>query len=193
MDENDVRDENDENDQDDENEAELRHETAETALTFASPIGPLTLVERDGALGAVYLRDDARLRGVAGAAARPSSLLSEARAQLEAYFRGARRTFDLPLAPRGTAFQHAVWSELARIPFAQTRTYRDVARAIGRPDACRAVGAANGRNPLAIVVPCHRVVGTGGALTGYAGGLPAKRWLLACERRAMTGPARVAW
>ena len=98
--------------------------------------------------------------------------------QLLEYFDGARREFDLALRPEGTAFQQAVWSELVRVPYGERVTYGDLARKVGRPDAVRAVGAANGANPIAIVIPCHRVVGSDGSLTGYGAGLPAKRWLL---------------
>ncbi len=101
--------------------------------------------------------------------------------QLAEYFRGARHRFELPLAPRGTDFQQMVWRALAAIPYGQTRSYGEIARAIGRPRAVRAVGAANGRNPLPIVVPCHRVIGSDGSLTGFAGGLAAKTCLLELE------------
>jgi methylated-DNA-[protein]-cysteine S-methyltransferase len=110
-------------------------------------------------------------------------VLSAARTQLDQYFAGQRRDFDLPLCPAGTAFQRAVWGELMRIPFAATTSYGDVASRVGRPRAVRAVGAANGRNPIALIVPCHRVIGSDGTLTGYGGGLPIKRWLLAHEQR----------
>jgi methylated-DNA-[protein]-cysteine S-methyltransferase len=101
--------------------------------------------------------------------------------QLAEYFRGQRRRFDLPLAPPGTDFQRAVWQALADIPYGETRSYGEIARAIGKPSAVRAVGAANGRNPLPIVVPCHRVIGSDGSLTGFAGGLAAKTCLLELE------------
>ena len=101
--------------------------------------------------------------------------------QLAEYFRGARHRFELPLAPRGTDFQQLVWRALAAIPYGQTRSYGEIARAIGKPRAVRAVGAANGRNPLPIVVPCHRVIGSDGSLTGFAGGLAAKTCLLELE------------
>jgi len=107
--------------------------------------------------------------------------------QLEAYFRGELMTFDLPLAPRGTDFQTRVWQALRAIPFGQTRSYREIAVAIGTPLAVRAVGAANGRNPLSLIVPCHRVIGSSGKLTGYAGGIDRKRWLLQHERANFTG------
>ncbi len=106
------------------------------------------------------------------------------RRQLSEYFSGRRTSFDLPLAPRGTAFQQRVWAELVAIPFGGRATYGELARRIGRPAASRAVGAANGANPIAIVIPCHRVVGSDGSLTGYGGGLPLKRWLLAHEAGA---------
>ena len=101
--------------------------------------------------------------------------------QLAEYFDGQRRAFDLPLAPNGTEFQRRVWSSLGKIPWGETRSYRDIAQDIGKPAAVRAVGAANGRNPLPIVVPCHRVIGSDGSLTGFAGGIAAKKTLLALE------------
>ncbi|TCS93694.1 methylated-DNA--[protein]-cysteine S-methyltransferase [Pseudofulvimonas gallinarii] len=110
-----------------------------------------------------------------------SPILDAAAAQLRDYFEGRRNTFDLPLSPRGTAFQRRVWDELLRIPYGRTISYGELARRVGNPSASRAVGAANGRNPLPIVVPCHRVIGTGGALTGFAGGLPIKAFLLRLE------------
>lgn len=108
-------------------------------------------------------------------------VLARAVEQLEEYFAGRRRAFDLPLAPRGTMFQLDVWSALRAIEYGATRSYADIARLVGRPNAVRAVGAANGANPLPIVVPCHRVIGSNGSLTGFGGGLPAKRWLLDFE------------
>ncbi|MGY3942257.1 methylated-DNA--[protein]-cysteine S-methyltransferase [Aeromonas tecta] len=102
--------------------------------------------------------------------------------QFEAYFAGRLQHFDLPLAARGTPFQQAVWQALCEIPYGETLSYLDIAQAIGNPKAMRAVGAANGQNPLSIIVPCHRVIGRNGNLTGYGGGLPIKRWLLALEQ-----------
>ena len=110
-----------------------------------------------------------------------NDVLQETRRQLEEYFGGTRRGFELPLSPQGTGFQREVWSALALIPYGGTCTYRDLAQRIGRPSAMRAVGAANGRNPLPIVLPCHRVIGADGALTGFAGGLPTKAFLLRLE------------
>jgi methylated-DNA-[protein]-cysteine S-methyltransferase len=111
-----------------------------------------------------------------------NALLVEAVRQLRAYFEGQLRRFDLPLDLVGTEFQRRVWMELTRIPYGQTRSYQEMASAIGAPKAVRAVGAANGANPVAIVVPCHRVIGAGGKLVGYGGGLPLKRRLLSLER-----------
>ena len=154
------------------------------SLTIDSPLGPLRLVADEGALTGVYLPSQP------APAARPGQapVLARAAAQLAEYFAGARRDFDVPLAPRGTGFQERVWRELARIPCGETRSYGELARAIGRPSASRAVGAANGKNPISILVPCHRVIGGSGALTGYAGGLAAKRWLLEHEARLLGAP-----
>ncbi len=111
------------------------------------------------------------------------AVLTACAAQLAEYFTGVRQHFELPLAAKGTTFQHAVWDALADIPYGELRSYRDIARTIGNPRAVRAVGAANGRNPLPIVVPCHRVIGSNGSLTGFAGGLGAKAYLLKLEAR----------
>jgi len=118
----------------------------------------------------------------AGAAHRPGQPpLPEVRRQLAEYFAAERREFTLSLAPHGTAFERGVWRALAAIPYGETRSYAEVAMAIGRPTACRAVGRANGRNPIAVVIPCHRVIGSDGSLTGYGGGLELKRLLLDLE------------
>jgi methylated-DNA-[protein]-cysteine S-methyltransferase len=141
-----------------------------------SPVGPLRLVAEDGRLAGVHWPHQPEgLDGVEGV---DEPVLEAAARQLDEYFGGRRREFDLPLSPRGTVFQLRVWEALEGIGFGETRTYGELASALGRPTASRAVGAANGRNPLSIVVPCHRVIGASGALTGYAGGLAAKRWLL---------------
>ncbi|MBB3190595.1 methylated-DNA--[protein]-cysteine S-methyltransferase [Halomonas cerina] len=113
--------------------------------------------------------------------ARPSEVTDRARVQLTEYFAGTRRSFDLPLAPAGTDFQRRVWQALAAIPYGETRDYGEIAEQLGQRHSQRAVGAANGKNPIAIVVPCHRVIGRDGRLTGYAGGLGRKQWLLAHE------------
>ena len=117
------------------------------------------------------------------AGSRAAAILAKTQAQLEEYFAGKRRDFDLPLDVRGTEFQKRVWEQLRRIPFGKTASYGDIARRIGSVNACRAVGAANGRNPISIIVPCHRVIGANGALTGFGGGLEAKAFLLEHEAR----------
>jgi len=156
-----------------------------TTMTMRSPIGPLRLVARAEALAGVYLADQ---RGPDVAAVeQPSRVLVSAAAQLAAYFAGERQDFDLALGAAGTSFQQLVWRALTRIPFGETWSYGQLAREISRPLASRAVGFANSRNPLAIIVPCHRVIGASGELTGYAGGMPAKRWLLDHERAHATG------
>jgi methylated-DNA-[protein]-cysteine S-methyltransferase len=146
---------------------------------FDSPVGRLTLVSEDGVLTALHL-PAAQLPPLPEPSADP--VLELAAAQLAEYFAGHRRDFELPLDARGTAFQRAVWSALRDIPYAATTSYGAIATRVGRPRAVRAVGAANGRNPLAIIIPCHRVIGSDGGLTGYGGGLPTKRWLLGHER-----------
>ncbi len=110
-----------------------------------------------------------------------NAVLQATRAQLEEYFSGARQQFDLPLAPQGTPFQQEVWHTLATIPYGETISYAQLAQRVGKPTAMRAVGAANGRNPLPIVLPCHRVIGADGSLTGFGGGLPTKQFLLELE------------
>ncbi|MYL97495.1 methylated-DNA--[protein]-cysteine S-methyltransferase [Novosphingobium sp. FGD1] len=149
---------------------------------MASPVGELTLLAGDDGLAAVLWQDERPGRVVAGPA-EPGGhpMLDAAQDQLNAYFEGRLRRFDLPLDFRGTDFQRAVWRALLDIPYGETRSYGEIARALGRPGASRAVGAANGRNPISIVAPCHRVIGSGGGLTGFAGGLAAKTWLLRLE------------
>jgi methylated-DNA-[protein]-cysteine S-methyltransferase len=142
--------------------------------SLETPIGPLRLSAEDGRLSRVEFAASADVRSA-------EPVLLEAEAQLSAYFAGELRHFDLPLAPRGTAFQLSVWDALLEIPYGATTSYSGLAAAIGRPSSCRAVGAANGRNPLAVIVPCHRVIGAARALTGYGGGLERKRMLLALE------------
>lgn len=153
---------------------------------IASPVGDLTLVASERGLTAILWENDNPRRVPLGplSAVPDHPVLIAAGRQLTAYFAGELTRFDLPLDFRGTEFQRSVWTALLTIPFGETRSYADIARMIGRPDAVRAVGAANGRNPISIIAPCHRVVGSGGALTGFAGGLAAKRYLLALEGRA---------
>jgi methylated-DNA-[protein]-cysteine S-methyltransferase len=146
-----------------------------------SPIGRLRLVADAQGLNEIWFERECQERAIPPAWVHAPAALAAARRQLEDYFAGTRHTFDLPLHPAGTPFQLAVWAELARIPYGATISYGELARRIGQPRAMRAVGAANGRNPLPIVVPCHRVIGADGSLTGFGGGLPIKRFLLALE------------
>jgi methylated-DNA-[protein]-cysteine S-methyltransferase len=153
--------------------------------TYDSPVGMLTLVAGPTGLRAVAWPDrDWRHVGLGGADVETgtSSVLDQAAQELDEYFAGGRTAFDVPLELEGTPFQLAAWHALARIPYGETRSYAEQAARIGRPAAVRAVGAANGRNPVSIVLPCHRVVGSDGALRGFGGGLDAKEWLLRHER-----------
>lgn len=153
--------------------------------TIPSPTGDLTLIASDAGLTAILWGDDPAMqaRYAPRRQDRDHSVIAATIRQLEEYFAGTRTSFDLPLDPVGTAFQRDVWRALLTIPYGETRSYADLACAIGRPTATRAVGAANGRNPLPIVTPCHRVIGSNGRLTGFAGGLPNKQLLLALEER----------
>lgn len=145
-------------------------------FTMQSPLGFLTITEENGAVTALSF-------GGTQETPPPTPLLREAYRQLTAYFSGTLRHFSLPLSPHGTPFQTAVWQALCAIPYGQKRTYGEIAAAIGRPNACRAVGMACHVNPIAIVMPCHRVIGKGGSLTGYAGGLATKQFLLSLEQK----------
>lgn len=147
----------------------------------ASPLGDLTLVADDGVLAGVYFADHIRRPAAERFGSRSDSIFEPAVSQLREYFAGTRHRFDLPLAPRGTDFQRRVWQLLREIPYGETRSYGALARQLGNAGLAREVGAANGRNPLSIIVPCHRVVGADGRLVGYAGGLERKRFLLALE------------
>jgi methylated-DNA-[protein]-cysteine S-methyltransferase len=153
-------------------------------VVLTSPLGDLTVVARDGAIthvlmdAAKHRPDDTVLGVVADPSEEPFAAAAE---QLEAYFAGRLRTFDLPLAPRGEDFQQRVWALLRTIPYGEIRSYGDLALALGDRNLAQAVGTANGRNPIAVVIPCHRVIGADGALVGYAGGLARKRLLLALE------------
>ena len=148
-----------------------------------SPVGPLTLVVTDaGALAALYLTDQRHgPESDADLGERDDTVAQDAVAQLAEYFAGERTTFDVALDPTGTDFQRRVWEALRDIPYGTTETYGHLAERIGSPRGTRAVGAATGRNPIGIIVPCHRLVGATGDLTGYAGGLERKRWLLDLE------------
>jgi methylated-DNA-[protein]-cysteine S-methyltransferase len=146
-----------------------------------SPMGPLTVASTEKGIASIHFGN-----AVPAGAVTDSSANQEPVEQLKEYFEGRRTQFDLQLDVEGTPFQKAVWGELLRIPYGETRTYGEIAKAIGRPAAARAVGMANHENPIAVVIPCHRVVGRDGSLTGYAGGLHLKAQLLSIERRHRT-------
>lgn len=172
------------------------------ARRIASPVGNLALaVDGEGRLVRLAFQDHEGPGAIERTAARAGESVaweredageggpcSEAASQLAAYVRSERVTFDLPLAPRGTPFQRLVWDELGRIPLGATVTYRELAARIGRPAAIRAAGRANATNPIGIIIPCHRVIGSDGSLTGYGGGMDAKRWLLDFEAATATVP-----
>lgn len=151
------------------------------STTMDSPVGVLTLHSNGAALTGLEFENPKY--PLAAAPHGSDIVLDAARRQLDQYFAGKRKSFDLAVAPSGTAFQQRVWSALQRIPFGDTWSYGALARAIGKPAASRAVGLANGRNPIAIVIPCHRVIGADGSLTGYGGGMERKSWLLRLEGR----------
>jgi methylated-DNA-[protein]-cysteine S-methyltransferase len=157
-----------------------------------SPLGPLTLIASGGALTGLYMngRTPASADAAGAAEGADAAVLDEAVRQLSEYFGGQRQAFDLPLALEGTAFQRLVWDALLGIGYGQTVSYGQLADQIGQPTAARAVGLANGRNPVSIIVPCHRVVGADGSLTGYGGGLDNKQRLLELEQRVSRGAAR---
>jgi methylated-DNA-[protein]-cysteine S-methyltransferase len=167
-----------------------------SAITYytrvSSPLGPLLLVGTAEALTQLWLPSGRDRREPNADWIEAPAPFAEPGRQLAAYFAGALRRFDLPLAPAGTPFQQTVWRALLDIPYGETVSYGELARRIGRPAAVRAVGAANGQNPLAIVVPCHRVIGSDGRLVGYGGGLPAKIALLDLERGPERAPTRGA-
>ncbi|MBK1834576.1 methylated-DNA--[protein]-cysteine S-methyltransferase [Roseibacillus ishigakijimensis] len=145
----------------------------------ASPVGPLTLLADEQGLTGLYFAGRCEEPWEAG----ESAILSQAEEELDEYFAGRREVFSVSCAARGTDFQRAVWQVLATIPFGETWSYQAVAQAIGQPTAVRAVGLANGANPISIIVPCHRVIGANGRLTGFGGGLERKRFLLNHEQR----------
>ena len=149
--------------------------------TVPSPVGPLLLVGDGARLTGLFMTKQ-RHHPVIESPTEDPEAYADAVTQLDEWFAGERREFDLALAPRGSAFQKQVWDVLRQIPFGDTMTYGEVAARVGRPGSARAIGAAVGRNPIGIVVPCHRVVGASGALTGYAGGLDRKKWLLDHEK-----------
>lgn len=152
-----------------------------------SPVGRLLLIADPHGLRQIWFETERHPKILAADSTRDPDRVAFARVQLDEYFAGTRQRFDMPLHPLGTPFQLEVWHELARIPYGTTLSYGEMARRIGQPKAVRAVGAANGRNPLPIVLPCHRVIGSDGSLTGFGGGLPIKRQLLAMEDRIARG------
>lgn len=151
-----------------------------TYALYDSPLGPLTLVDRDGAVAGLYMSEHRHLPVVEGP--RDDRVLPDLQEQLTAYFACELKEFDVRVAVTGTDFQQRVWAALTEIPYGETRSYAELAAHLGAPKAVRAVGLANGRNPVSIVVPCHRVVGKDGSLTGYGGGLARKQQLLDLER-----------
>lgn len=156
----------------------------ERVLLIETPVGPMGIAATETAVTRIFFgsgRSSGKTGREPNTPANASPLLLQAAGELAEYFAGARREFTFPLAPAGTPFQLSVWKALRTIPYGETRTYGQIAAQIGRPTACRAVGMANNRNPIAIVVPCHRVVGSTGALVGYAGGLGLKTHLLYLE------------
>lgn len=158
-----------------------------STTTLETPIGTLTVVASPAGVRAVLWPEEREGRVVLPADTEPdaasAAVLDRALTQLGEYFAGTRRDFDLPLDPQGTPFQQAAWQVLRTIPYATTMSYGEQARRMGDVRKARAVGAANGRNPLSVIVPCHRVVGSNGSLTGFAGGLSSKEWLLAHEQQ----------
>lgn len=151
----------------------------EKMFFYETPIGKIGIAEEDGALTQLTFRTEPP----AGAVLEETPLIAQCRQQLEEYFAGKRKSFDLPLCPKGTEFQKKVWTSLCEIPYGETRTYGEIAAAVGNPKAARAVGMANNRNPISVLVPCHRVIGSGGKLVGYGGGLDKKKFLLDLEQK----------
>lgn len=150
-------------------------------LSFDSPLGPILLTAEDGALTGVYFGAQKYFPTLANSETTATPVLLQAKHELQEYFAGTRKTFGVPLAPKGSPFQQAVWRAIASVPFGATISYTELARRAGHEGSVRAVGAATGRNPIGIIIPCHRIVGADGSLTGYAGGLDKKRALLSLE------------
>ena len=156
-----------------------------STTTIDSPVGPITLLAEDGAVIGLYMHDQRYAPELRDEWREDREVFAEAIEQLEAYFAGELTAFTIPLRPKGTTFQQEVWTELRRIPYGETISYGELADRVHRPGAARAVGSANGHNPIGIIVPCHRVIGANGSLTGYAGGLDRKTWLLRHESNSL--------
>ena len=150
----------------------------EKVFFYETPVGKLCVGEEDGVIVRTTWSKIPKEYIL-----KETELILQCKMQLDEYFRGERKTFDLPLAPKGTDFQKKVWNALQEIPYGETRTYGEIAAAVGNPKAARAVGMANNKNPIGIIIPCHRVVGADGKLVGYAGGMDKKEWLLQLERK----------
>lgn len=146
---------------------------------FLPLIGEVSLLSTEGEIEGIYFSKSE----ISQAKKEETSLIRSAKLQLEEYLKGKRREFDLPLNPKGTDFQMRVWKELMKIPYGSTASYREIAERMGNPNACRAVGMANHRNPISILIPCHRVIGSNGKMVGYGGGLERKKRLLELERK----------
>ena len=152
----------------------------------SSPLGDMQMIEENNSLTHLNLSVNQILPAdfpKGSITQKDTPLISSAKRQLDEYFQGKRKSFDLPLAPSGTQFQQKVWNALCTIPYGETRSYKEIAAQIQNPKGCRAVGMANNRNPIMIIIPCHRAIGSNGSLVGYAGGLDIKQWLLAHEKR----------
>lgn len=162
------------------------------SLVWKSPIGRLKICAENGRITGLCLPQEATDPAPALDNVQHSALLNEACRQLDEYFRGRRRAFDLPIGGAGTAFQQRVWAQLRRIPYGETRSYADIAAAIGNPRAVRAVGQANNKNPILILTPCHRVIYKSGDLAGFGCGTEVKRYLLELEHRNICGEGRIA-
>ncbi|MDR3619773.1 MAG: methylated-DNA--[protein]-cysteine S-methyltransferase [Paludisphaera borealis] len=160
---------------------------------YLSPIGEILMTARDGALTSLYLHGRRSDATISDDWTEGGSILDAARSQLEAYFDGRSQDFNLPMEPDGTPFQRRVWEELGKIPYSETISYAELARRVGKPSAARAVGGANGRNPISVIVPCHRVIAADGTLGGYGGGLDRKLWLLQHEAETLGRDTPKSW
>lgn len=154
---------------------------------YDSPIGRMLLVGMDGVLAELHFPQSTEHLQIPAEWQEDKTPFAETLLQLRQYFTGKRREFDLPIAPQGTPFQKRVWQELLKIPYGETASYGMIAQRIGNPKACRAVGMANRKNPIPIIIPCHRIIGKDGSLTGFGGGLPVKKHLLDLERQSLVG------